>query len=150
MQCTCFDKLLKQEFCVSVCTVLMAREFTGMYQQVSILGNVEVYSFEQESQEIHKPVFIKLNEKKLELRCFSFFYLGAYFIFIIITQRSYITLLTSVGQAKRILYFKVQLEQAMAIYVFSARETQRFRKNIRWNDSLKSFSITNKIVNIEN
>lgn len=38
----------------------------------------------------------------------------------------------------------------MAIYVFSARETQRFRKNIRWNDSLKSFSITNKIVNIEN
>lgn len=79
MQCTCFDKLLKQEFCVSVCTVLIAREFTGMYQQVSILGNVEVYSFEQESQEIHKPVFIKLNEKKLELRCFSFFYLGAYF-----------------------------------------------------------------------
>lgn len=38
----------------------------------------------------------------------------------------------------------------MTIYVFTAKETRSFRKKIKCNDSLKSFSITNKIVKIEN
>lgn len=38
----------------------------------------------------------------------------------------------------------------MTIYVFTAKETRSFKKKIKCNDSLKSFTITNKIVKIEN
>lgn len=38
----------------------------------------------------------------------------------------------------------------MAIYIFTAKETGSFKKKIKCNNSLKQFSITNKIVKIEN
>lgn len=38
----------------------------------------------------------------------------------------------------------------MTVYVSTAKETRSFRKKIKCNDSLKSFSIADKIVKIEN